>query len=169
MANWTGTGAKRWWWSSYTSSLRIRAWDELSLSGRSFNLLLFSGGGAANGLNLAAEQDATLMSAGVMSYQFNGAGYPSGGVPLQARSVYHDTTNDRDELRAADIVLQNVYIGTGLGADITDVVLAYASPGPVYQAIARWDLGATYTLSAVSPTVITLTLPATGLVRMTIS
>ena len=135
--------------------------------------MLFSGGGAANGLNVAGEADAVFISAGVLTYQFNGSGYPAGGIPLAppwaTRSLYLNTTDDRIEHRATDIMLQNVYAGTGLGADITDMVLVFAQPGANYQALARWDLGATYTLSASAPASIAIVMPATGLVRHTIS
>ena len=172
MANWTGTASKRWWWNAYFANSHTRPWDMPPNAGAEFCLMLFSGTGAVNGLAAAAAADLTLLSGAILNYQFNGAGYPAGGIPLDgtygsSRLIVHDLVNDRTELHAGNVSLQNVYQGTGLGVDITDVVLVDARPGPNYYILARWDLGTTYTLSATSPTLVSITMPATGLLRMT--
>lgn len=173
--DYTGVAAKRWWWWSYTQAVHTRPWDMPSVLGREYKLMLFSGGGAANGLDTALVEDGTSVPAGVLLYQFNGAGYPANGIPLSppysTRSINYDLTNDRTEFRATDILLQNVYAGTGLGANITDAVLVYQDngvPTPTSLFLARYVLG-TYTLSATSPTAVNIVMPATGLLRHTIS
>ena len=126
------------------------AWDSAGGGTADFLCIFVGGGGGTNGLDAAGAEDADTLGAiaGIATYQFNGANYTANGIALATRTVTIDDTNDRAKYDAADTTVTAMGAGTGNGATVTDIIIAYEAGTATfanYVPILRIALPQTYT------------------------